>query len=347
MGESRVYVVTEVLEGSTLREYIDTHEPLAGEELRNLAGELRDALAALHDTGALHRNICPSSVILTADGPRLAFFGLAIVARDKRRDRLGFSPRAYTDPRVLAGVEPDAPADDWALAATIAFAALGRDPSPEEAMAYRNIGGASAAPFDSEDLPDELWMRPAPAASYLTTLAAIGVVLLLWKWPVIGIFCFTLAGIPLNLLARVRFAAQKRLFLTGEESDCRWMFRRIPGLIPGAVFSALKTVSGSLLVWVAMFIVLCGLRYEHHNLSLLIGAGFFAVCAWHISPMGSAREGSRMLIAALAPSRASRVVWGILLAAFSVGCAYVCWSTPTHWRPFIPPPELTPILGWY
>ncbi len=71
------YLVTELLEGSDLREVIYGHPPL-GRKVLNYALQLAHGLAAAHDKGIVHRDLKPANIFITNDGRlKILDFGLA------------------------------------------------------------------------------------------------------------------------------------------------------------------------------------------------------------------------------------------------------------------------------
>ncbi len=96
------YVVTELLEGETLRAPL-LRGPLPLRKALDVAAQLADALAAAHEKGIVHRDVKPENVILTKDGrAKLLDFGLA-------RHDAGWRADADTrSPTVSVGTEPGA-----------------------------------------------------------------------------------------------------------------------------------------------------------------------------------------------------------------------------------------------
>src|SRR5215210_5902073 len=75
--DGRQYLVTEIVDGGTLRDWINA----GGHDWRDIVETLvgvADGLAAAHDAGILHRDIKPENILLTKSGyAKLADFGLA------------------------------------------------------------------------------------------------------------------------------------------------------------------------------------------------------------------------------------------------------------------------------
>ena len=73
----RPFMVTEFVEGQTLRQRIDA-DPIAVREAVDIATQVASALAAAHARGIVHRDIKPENVMLRPDGyVKVLDFGLA------------------------------------------------------------------------------------------------------------------------------------------------------------------------------------------------------------------------------------------------------------------------------
>jgi len=66
-GHDRHYLVTEYVEGQTLRELSEELERLPEELLRHVGREVAKALAAVHAAGVIHRDVKPENVLITKD----------------------------------------------------------------------------------------------------------------------------------------------------------------------------------------------------------------------------------------------------------------------------------------
>jgi serine/threonine-protein kinase len=71
------FIVTEFIEGATLREHVRA-PPMPPGEVLNVAVQVAGALAAAHASGIVHRDIKPENIILRSDGiAKVLDFGLA------------------------------------------------------------------------------------------------------------------------------------------------------------------------------------------------------------------------------------------------------------------------------
>ena len=77
-GPPAVFLVMELVEGSTLRDYLNENGPIAVEQTFQLINPVLSALAAAHKIGIIHRDIKPENILISRDGRiKVADFGLA------------------------------------------------------------------------------------------------------------------------------------------------------------------------------------------------------------------------------------------------------------------------------
>ncbi|OLT01609.1 hypothetical protein BJF90_30680 [Pseudonocardia sp. CNS-004] len=128
------FVVTDLVEGSTLAGRIASGPPLAPGAVRRLGAQLADALAYVHAAGIVHRDVKPANVLLGDGGrPRLADFGIAraLEATAATADGCVVGTAAYLAPEQVRG-EVVAPATDvYALGLVLLEALTGRGEFPE------------------------------------------------------------------------------------------------------------------------------------------------------------------------------------------------------------------------
>ena len=93
------YLVTELVDGGTLRHWIKGSTPTWQEIVELLIG-VADGLATAHEAGILHRDIKPENILLTKSGyAKLADFGLA-----KLHESPSLVSNAVTETRTRSGV---------------------------------------------------------------------------------------------------------------------------------------------------------------------------------------------------------------------------------------------------
>ncbi len=96
------YVVSELLEGETLREQLKNGE-LPVRKTLDYALQIASGLAAAHERGIVHRDLKPENLIITKDERvKILDFGLAKL-RPKLVDTEAPTQRQLTDPRVVMG----------------------------------------------------------------------------------------------------------------------------------------------------------------------------------------------------------------------------------------------------
>jgi hypothetical protein len=168
------YVVSELLEGASLRQRID-RGPIALRKALEYGIDVAQALGAAHEKGICHRDVKPANIFITTDGRvKLLDFGLAEVERRRlardpddstaptaSRPLLVSGTVGYMAPEQVRGEAVDHRADIFALGAVL----------------YEMFTGARAfhrsTPTDTqvavltEDPPDPLEVNPAlpPAAA--------------------------------------------------------------------------------------------------------------------------------------------------------------------------------------
>ena len=77
-GPPAVFLVMELVEGSTLRDFLNQHGVVSIEQMFQLMTPVISALAAAHKIGIIHRDIKPENILISKDGRvKVADFGLA------------------------------------------------------------------------------------------------------------------------------------------------------------------------------------------------------------------------------------------------------------------------------
>jgi len=163
--EGRQYLVTEFVDGGTLRDWL--REPPRGwRPVVELLTGVADALATAHQAGILHRDVKPENILITRSGyAKLADFGLAKLEEEPTADdtatRTDLHTRqgvivgtaAYMSPEQALGQRLDARSDIFSFGVVLYEALTGRRPftGTSEVSVVRAI-----VHRDAEPLPDEM-----------------------------------------------------------------------------------------------------------------------------------------------------------------------------------------------
>ncbi|WP_328768008.1 serine/threonine-protein kinase [Streptomyces sp. NBC_00286] len=124
------WLATVHVAGISLDATIARHGPLPESSVLALGAGLSEALQAIHAAGLVHRDLKPSNVLLAPDGPKVIDFGIAISAGSSSLTRSGVvvGTPAFMSPEQLTGGRAGTPADVFALASVLVYAACGEGP---------------------------------------------------------------------------------------------------------------------------------------------------------------------------------------------------------------------------
>ncbi|MFF8591009.1 protein kinase [Streptomyces sp. NPDC015220] len=130
----RPWVASGFVTGPSLAAAVHEHGPLPEATVRLLGVGLAEALAHVHALSLVHRDVKPSNVLLTLDGPRLIDFGIARAldaASGLTRTGHVIGSPGFMSPEQAQGQPVGAASDVFSLGAVLALAATGRQPFGE------------------------------------------------------------------------------------------------------------------------------------------------------------------------------------------------------------------------
>jgi serine/threonine protein kinase len=135
VGEN--YLVMELLDGETVAERL-SRGPLPLTDVLKYGAQIAEALGKAHREGVIHRDLKPGNVMLTKSGAKLLDFGLAksiaqagtpveaTLQKPLTQEGFVLGTFQYMAPEQLAGEEPDARTDIFALGAVLYEMATGK-----------------------------------------------------------------------------------------------------------------------------------------------------------------------------------------------------------------------------
>ncbi|MER5442090.1 serine/threonine-protein kinase [Streptomyces sp. NPDC002790] len=132
------WVATGYVAGPSLTEAAGRGAGLPDHSVRVLGAGLAEALAAVHGLGLVHRDVKPSNVLLTLDGPRLIDFGIARATdgtASLTSTGVSIGSPGYMSPEQILGKGVTGAADVFSLGAVLVYAAMGSSPFPGDSSA--------------------------------------------------------------------------------------------------------------------------------------------------------------------------------------------------------------------
>lgn len=161
---SVLFLAMELLEGESLEETVEHNGPLSLSEAAKVADQMAGSLQEAHDAGTVHRDVKPGNAMLVERGGDDRFvkvidFGIAKAFREDldvqesltRKGTIVGTP-AYMAPEQVRGESVDGRADQYALAMTVYFLAVGSAP----------FQGGTSMEIASRHLTQE----PSPLSTY-------------------------------------------------------------------------------------------------------------------------------------------------------------------------------------
>ncbi|MFC9927048.1 serine/threonine-protein kinase [Streptomyces sp. NPDC127190] len=132
------WVATGYAAGPSLAAAVAATGPLPEHTVRGLGAGLAEALGAVHGLGLVHRDVKPSNVLLTLDGPLLIDFGIARATdgtASLTSTGVSLGSPGYMAPEQILGKAVTGAADVFSLGAVLVHAATGASPFPGDSSA--------------------------------------------------------------------------------------------------------------------------------------------------------------------------------------------------------------------
>lgn len=152
------YIVMELVEGITLKKYIEKKSRLTVKEAVSIAIQVAMGLEAAHNNNIIHRDIKPQNIIISKEGKvKVTDFGIAKAATSNTITSNVMGSVHYTSPEQARGGYSDAKSDIYSLGITLYEMLTGRVPFNGDttvAIAIKHIQEELQTPkVYNEDIP--------------------------------------------------------------------------------------------------------------------------------------------------------------------------------------------------
>ena len=184
-GAERPWLATTYVPGPSLQRHVGDRGPLGCLDLARVGSAVADGLVSVHAVGVVHRDVKPSNILLSPDGPQIIDFGIAYAdgAGTLTVTGTAVGSPGFLAPEQVRGQTVTPATDVFALGVTLAFAGRGAPPfgsGPVDALLYRvvheepDLEGVpeQVAPLIAACLSKDPRMRPS-AEQVRERLAAI------------------------------------------------------------------------------------------------------------------------------------------------------------------------------
>ena len=146
-GPPAVFLVMELVEGSTLRDFLNENGPMSVEQTIQFITPVLSALAAAHLMGIIHRDVKPENILISKDGRiQVADFGLArnmtMAQTMTAESSVVLGSISYLSPEQVQRGIADARSDVYAIGIVLFEMLLGKKPYDGETLiqiAYRHV----------------------------------------------------------------------------------------------------------------------------------------------------------------------------------------------------------------
>ena len=123
------FIVMELVEGITLKDYIKRKKKLSVREATSIAIQVSLGLEAAHKCGLVHRDVKPQNIMISTDGKvKLSDFGIARAASSNTISSNVMGSVHYSSPEQVRGGFANAQSDIYSLGITLYEMVTGRVP---------------------------------------------------------------------------------------------------------------------------------------------------------------------------------------------------------------------------
>ncbi len=156
------YIVMELVDGITLRQYMDRRGKLQWREVLHFTRQIARALSHAHERGIIHRDIKPQNIMMLRDGTvKVEDFGIAALENEAyENDGQAIGSIHYIAPEQARGELPDARSDLYSLGIVMYEMLTAQKPYEGDTIAeiaVKHMNAVATAPHElAENVPPEL-----------------------------------------------------------------------------------------------------------------------------------------------------------------------------------------------
>ena len=169
-SDAMEYIVMELVEGITLKQYMDKKGALPWREMLHFSKQIARALGHAHERGIIHRDIKPQNIMLLRDGTiKVADFGIAALENEiEENDGQAIGSIHYIAPEQARGESPDARSDLYSLGVVMYEMLTGQRPYTGD-----TLGEIAVKHMNAEAVPPPKMVEDIPAELERITLKAM------------------------------------------------------------------------------------------------------------------------------------------------------------------------------
>lgn len=156
------FIVMELIDGITLRQYLDRKSPLPWKEMLHFSKQVAAAMKHAHERGIIHRDIKPQNIMLLKDGTiKVADFGIAAIENELgEADSIAIGSMSYIPPEQITGQKIDARSDIYSFGVVMYEMLTGEKPYTGDTLSeiLAKQRSSSYTPIEEiiSDIPDPL-----------------------------------------------------------------------------------------------------------------------------------------------------------------------------------------------
>ncbi len=161
-NSSMEYIVMELVDGITLKQYMERRGALGWRETLHFSRQIARALRHAHERGIVHRDIKPNNIMLLKDGTiKVADFGIAALENEAvESNGQAIGSIHYIAPEQARGESPDARSDLYSLGVVMYEMLTGEKPYTGDSLGEIAVKHMNATPVlpraKVPEIPEEL-----------------------------------------------------------------------------------------------------------------------------------------------------------------------------------------------